>query len=147
MSQHTKIENVAAHTTDNIQSASVNFSTVNISILGFKEDAQWVAIALEMDLRGYGTTFETALAELQELVEMQFSFAHFKNDPDLIFHPSEPVYWRLYAQVNQDRLRTLTNLTEDTESEYQTGVLSLPPAHVINGLSKDFNPDPLTMKV
>ena len=140
MCQHTKIENVTDQVTDNVQSDSVRFSAVNISILGFKENAQWVAIALEMDLRGYGTTFETALAELQELVEMQFSFAHFKNDPDLIFHPSEPVYWRLYAQVNQDRLRTLTNLTEDTESEYQAGVLSIPPAHAIDGLGKEFKP-------
>ncbi len=127
-------------TTDNIQPTAASFSTTNISILGFKENDQWVAIALEMDLRGYGTTFSTALAELQELVEMQFSFAHFKNDPDLIFHPSEPVYWRLYTQANQDRLRTLSNGVDDVELEYQAGILSLPPAHVVSNLSKDFSP-------
>lgn len=116
------------------------FNSVHISVLGFEEEDQWVAIALEMDLRGYGTTFEEALAELEELVEMQISFSHFKRDPDLIFHPAEPTYWRLYAQVNQDRLRALSNAIEDSQPEYQTGVLSLPPAHVIASLSKDFHP-------
>ena len=92
---------------DNIPGSPTKFSEVNISVLGFQEGDQCVAIALEMDLRGYGTTFEAALAELQELVEMQVSFAHFKRDPELIFHPAEATYWRLYAQVNQDRLRVL----------------------------------------
>lgn len=132
---------MANQTADNIRPASSRFSAVNISILGFKEtEDQWVAIALEMDLRGYGTTFETALNELEELIEMQFSFAHFKNDPDLIFHPSEPIYWRLYAEANQDRLRALSNGTDNAESEYQAGILSIPPAHVISSLSKDFHP-------
>jgi len=141
MCQQTKIENMVNQTTDNAQPASSRFSTVNISILGFKEkEDQWVALALEMDLRGYGTTFETALHALEELVDMQFSFAHFKNDPDLIFHPSEPVYWRLYAQANLERLRALSNGTDNAESEYQAGILSLPPAHVISSLSRDFYP-------
>jgi len=139
--QQTKIDNMVNQTTDNAQLASSRFSAVNISILGFMEtENQWVAIALEMDLRGYGTTFETALNELEELIEMQFSFAHFKNDPDLIFHPSEPVYWRLYAQANLERLRTLSNGTDTTEPEYQTGILSLPPAHVISSPGRDFYP-------
>lgn len=131
---------MANRKTDNIPTSPTKFSEINISVLGFQEGDQCVAIALEMDLRGYGITFEAALAELQELVEMQVSFAHFKRDPELIFHPAEPTYWRLYAQVNQDRLRALSGGIEDTEPEYQAGVLSLPPAHVIASLSKDFHP-------
>lgn len=131
---------MANRKTDNTPASPTKFSEINISVLGFQEGEQCVAIALEMDLRGYGTTFEAALVELQELVEMQVSFAHFKRDPELIFHPAEPTYWRLYAQVNQDRLRALSGGIEDTEPEYQAGVLSLPPAHVIASLSKDFHP-------
>ena len=125
---------------NNIAPIPTTFCGVHISVLGFEEEDQWVAIALEMDLRGYGTTFEEALAELEELVEMQISFSHFKRDPDLIFHPAEPTYWRLYAQVNQYHLRALSNAIEDTAPEYKAGVLSLPPANVIASLSKDFRP-------
>lgn len=131
---------MANRKTDNTPASPTKFNEINISVLGFQEGEQCIAIALEMDLRGYGTTFEAALVELQELVEMQVSFAHFKRDPELIFHPAEPTYWRLYAQVNQDRLRALSGGIEDTEPEYQAGVLSLPPAHVIASLSKDFHP-------
>ena len=141
MCQQTEIKATINQGTENVQPASSRFSAVNISILGYKEkEEQWVAIALEMDLRGYGTTFETALDELGELVEAQFSFAHFKNEPDLIFHPSEPVYWRLYAQTNQDRLRDLSNGTDKAEAEYQTGILPFPLVHLIDKHSKDFHP-------
>lgn len=116
------------------------FNSVSINVLGFREEDQWVAIALEMDLRGYAITFEVALAELEELAKMQISFSHFKGDPDLLFHPAEQTYWRLYAQVSQERLRALSNAIEDTEPEYQAGVLSFPPAHVLASLSKDFHP-------
>ena len=133
-------DNMATRQTDNIPASPAKFSEVNISVLGFQEGNEWAAIALEMDLRGYGATFEAALAELEELVEMQISFSHFKQDPDLVFHPAEPAYWRLYAQVNQERLRALSNAIEDPDPEYHTGVLSLPPAHVIAGLGKDFHP-------
>ena len=37
---------------------------LSINVLGYREEGQWVALALEMDLRGYGETFEAALREL-----------------------------------------------------------------------------------
>ncbi|OGT32963.1 MAG: hypothetical protein A2W28_12065 [Gammaproteobacteria bacterium RBG_16_51_14] len=121
-----------------VKRSAPEFYDIHISVLGFREEGQWVAIALEIDLRGYGKTFKKALAELEELMEMQISFARFKNDPDLIFHPAEPAFWGLFAQVSQDRLRALSNAIDDTESEYQVGGLALPHAHEIANFSKDF---------
>lgn len=117
---------------------SPEFCDVHLNILGCEEEGQWVALALEMDLRGYGKSFKRALKELEELIEMQISFAHFKNDPELIFHPAAPTYWTLFAQVSQDRLRALSNAIDNKNAEYQVGGLALPPTHEIANFNKDF---------
>lgn len=48
---------------------------VRIRVLGFREDDMWCAIALEMDLRGYGETLQEAREELFEAIGCQISFA------------------------------------------------------------------------
>ena len=70
------------------------FCETPISVLGYQEDGEWVALALEMDLRGYGDTFETAMDDLKDHVLMQISFALQKGDPEMIFHPAEATYFR-----------------------------------------------------
>ncbi|HKI86373.1 MAG TPA: hypothetical protein VKA53_06485, partial [Thermoanaerobaculia bacterium] len=54
-------------------------SEIKLRVLGYQEDGEWVALALEMDLRGYGETFQGALVELRDLVATQLSFADFKS--------------------------------------------------------------------
>ena len=74
------------------------------------------AAALEMDLRGYGQTFDgEALEDLRESMTMQIGFAHFKDELDMIFHP---VYFSLYAQVRNDHLTALAKNGSVAESEY-----------------------------
>ncbi len=73
-----------------------------VSVLGYREDDQWVAFALEMDIRGYGDTFDDALKELVDLVEKQISFADFKEQSEMIFHPVAPIWFSLFAQVRED---------------------------------------------
>jgi hypothetical protein len=36
------------------KSTKSNICNVTLNILGYREDNEWVALALEMDLRGYG---------------------------------------------------------------------------------------------
>lgn len=68
-----------------------------LSVLGYEEDGEWVALALEMDLRGYGPTFEEAFSDLRDLVMMQISFALFKGQPGLIEYPADIVWWERFA--------------------------------------------------
>jgi hypothetical protein len=65
-----------------------------------EEDApgKWIAVALEMDLRGYGKTEDEALSYLRDLVETQVSFALAKKDLNLIPFPAPPKYFHLYEQ-------------------------------------------------
>jgi hypothetical protein len=70
--------------------------TVEVSILVVEEDQDCCAIALEMDLRGYGDTIQEALVDLREHIEMQMAFCRENNTPEAIYHPSEQVYWDLF---------------------------------------------------
>ena len=63
---------------------------VYVSVLGYREDDHWCALALEMDLRGYGQSFGEALKDLQESITMHIGFALFKNEPGMIFFPPIP---------------------------------------------------------
>ena len=117
---------------------------VAVSVLGFREDNEWCALALEMDLRGYGPTFEEAKKELEDSIQMQISFARFKGETNMIFHPAEPIYFSLFAQIRADHLASLasgrisTGDVQETESEYAISGLAMPPAHVIAGLRDKF---------
>jgi hypothetical protein len=64
---------------------------IAFSVLGYREDEEWVALALEMDLRGFGETFEEALDELRDLIATQISFALFKEQPEMIWTPESGV--------------------------------------------------------
>ena len=80
---------------------------VTVSVLGFRENDEWCALALEMDLRGYGHTFEEATEDLNDSIEMQISFAQSQGKPHMIFHPAEPIYFSPFAQVRADQLSML----------------------------------------
>ncbi len=70
---------------------------ISLGILGYWDENEeaWTALALEMDLRGYGSTFEEALEDLRELVIMQVSFALSKEQPEMIWKPSDPSWFEL----------------------------------------------------
>lgn len=114
------------------------FTEIYLSILGYQEDEGWVALALEMDLRGYGATFEDAARELKDLVEMQISFALFKGQPEMIWHPSDPVWFERFAEVRQDRLRHLAVAGDEYNGEFKVRGMPIPPPHVIASLKSEF---------
>ena len=104
-----------------------NACDVTASVLGFLEDGEWCALALEMALRGYGQTFDEALEDLHEAMTMQISFAHFKDQTNMIFHPAEPVHFSLFAQARNDRIMALATSGTAAESEYAVAGTPIPP--------------------
>ena len=104
-----------------------NVCDVTVSVLGFHEDGEWCALALEMDLRGYGQTFDEALEDLSESMTMQIGFAQFKDRTDMIFHPADPVYFSLFAQVRNDRIMALARGGSVGQGGYAAVGLPLPP--------------------
>jgi len=69
---------------------------ITISVLGYYEDDSWVALALEMDLRGIGSSRTEALKELQDAISMQLSFANQKQCPELAFKKAEDRFFAAY---------------------------------------------------
>ena len=109
-----------------------------LSVLGYREGSRWVALALEMDVRGYGKTFSEAQNDLLDLINMQISFARFKKQPTLIFRPADPVWFGRFAEARNQRLRELMQEPR-RNSEYQVSGLPIPRPHVIANLLSSFH--------
>ena len=116
----------------------ISVSTVTLNVLGYKEETEWVALALEMDLRGYGATFKEALNELADLVTTQVSFAQFKGQPELIWKPAEPIWFERFADVRREHLNALVQKREPIGSSYD--VAGLPLSYIIPGVQSKFVP-------
>lgn len=103
-----------------------NLKKLNIylKILFYKEDNLLIAHALEMDLKGYGKTKEEAEKKLEELIKMQLSFAVFKNDLSLIYHPAEPRFFMLFEQIKEQYLKTFKE-----DNDYSIENLSINRLH------------------
>ena len=77
---------------------------IHLDVLVTKEEGEWCAIALDMSLRGYGTTREAAREDLLDAVRAQVTFALEHGTLDNIFIPADPKY---FEQYHQDRLDAL----------------------------------------
>lgn len=73
---------------------------IQIRVLICKEDGEFVARALELDLLGYGKTEEEAVKDLQEYVEAQVMFAHQKKDASMLKFPAAPEFFQRWEDAN-----------------------------------------------
>jgi hypothetical protein len=80
---------------------------MTLRVLGYREDGGWAAHCLETDLVGRGKTFALACKALQELTEMQISFAVYKDQRSLLDHPAPPNIWQTFERVTQEHLRSV----------------------------------------
>lgn len=114
----------------------MNTRQMMLNVLGYREDDEVVALALEMDLRGYGATFDEAMADLEDQVRMQLGFALFKHGSlDMAYYPAEPVWFELFAEARHAALRSLTH---DDSANFQPGGLPMPAPGVIESMKEKF---------
>ncbi len=113
---------------------------VTLNVLGFQEGGEWAALALEMDLRGYGATFEDAIEDLTDLVRMQISFAMQKGQPDMILRAADPIWFERFATLRAERFRHLGEDRPTDDDEYQIAGLAIPPPHLIAAQGGAFTP-------
>jgi len=104
-------------------------------ILGYEEDGQWVAVVLEMDLCGYGPTWEAARQEAEDMAHCQISFALQKGEPDLIFRPAEAKYFEYYDQAQRELAHSRVSNAEPGMPRLFAGFLASEAAR------GDFGPD------
>ena len=98
-----------------------------VRVLGFREDGEWCAIALEMSLRGYGETFDEALTDLNAAIEAQVSFAMQHGTLDGIWKPAEPQYVQLYERARRQSMREYLEASPSTpDDDYAASDLPIP---------------------
>lgn len=97
---------------------------------------RWAAHCLETDLVVYGRSFNAALKELEELTEMQISFAVFKNQPALLDRPAPPEIFELYSNNVRSILQRFTVGTKDKNHR----VASIPWPTDLRGVKASFVP-------
>ena len=100
------------------------FYDMTLSVLGFRDEGSWCALGLEVDIRGYGETFEDACDDLRDLVSMQTSFAAHKKRPDMIWRPADPVCFARFAERRRRRCQDFSTPVET--DEYRAESLPLP---------------------
>ena len=82
---------------------------VVVSVLGYIEDGDWVAHALEMDVIGVGSTWKEALSALDENIQAQVSFAKYRGDDSLIFQPAPAEFFEKFREAQEATLRALVD--------------------------------------
>ena len=78
---------------------------IQIRVLICKEDGEYIARALELDLLGYGKTEAEAVEELKTAVEAQISFARKMNDENLINFPAEKTYFNRWEEAQMKAMK------------------------------------------
>ena len=103
-------------------------ASVTLNVLGVREDETWCAIALEMSLRGYGETFEAALADLKETIIAQVTYAIDHHQTlDHIFMPAEPHYFERYTIAKRDALKhRFLNRSQSQQTAYRVVNMQVP---------------------
>ena len=93
----------------------------SVNVLGFKEEDEWCALGLEVDIRGYGHTFEEACADLTDLITYQISFSMYKDQTELIFHSADPKFFDIFNIIKDKQRHKLNDYTK----RYRSSKISL----------------------
>lgn len=102
---------------------------LTLRVLGYRqEDGKWAAHCLETDLVGYGRSFEKALANLEELTEMQIGFALFKDQPSLLERPAPLSIIETYNVLHSQHLQHYTKKKKFVDRDHKVASIPLPPS-------------------
>ena len=72
-----------------------------IAFPALDEGYKWCAVALEMDIWGFGNTAKDAMQDLDELVDIQIEFAAGKNKLSLLNHPTDEIWFKLWEVIQK----------------------------------------------
>lgn len=86
--------------------ASLN-KTLALRVITYEDDEEQdgtlVALAIDMDLRGYGDSQAEAVEELEGLVDCQLQFAQQQNDLRMAFFPADKKYYDMFAEAQDSQ--------------------------------------------
>ena len=125
-----------------IETMTTHIYDIQIRVLISKEDGEFVARALEMDLLGYGKTEKVAVEELKHLVECQISFARQMNDNTLISFPSGREFFKRWEEAQRAALESVVRGDKSIKLAAKAVVVSFMSSELKPVKSREFIKQP-----
>jgi hypothetical protein len=122
-----------------IKNMDTHIYNIQIRVLICKEEGEFVARALELDLLGYGKTEAEAVQELQQTVEAQISFAHQMKDPGLIGFPADAEYFTRWEDAQRKVLHSQVLGDKSVKLEAKAVVITITPNEIKALRSRTFS--------
>ena len=74
-----------------------------VSVIVFRERSTWTALALEMDIRGYGSSREAAVDDAMAMITAQVSFAMQMGHGESVWKRAEEKYWLMWENARRNQ--------------------------------------------
>ncbi|MEA2328421.1 MAG: hypothetical protein QOE68_3380 [Thermoanaerobaculia bacterium] len=74
-----------------------------VSVIVFREGSTWTALALEMDIRGYGSSRKAAVDDALAMITAQVSFAVQMGHAESVWKPAEEKYRRMWENARRNQ--------------------------------------------
>ena len=84
-----------------------HITDLSFRVVVYRDDADWVAHALEADIIGYGSSPEEAAKELFEALECQITFAFQRGDSSLIEKEAPEDIVRLWESTRKETIHSI----------------------------------------
>ena len=68
-------------------------------------DYKWSAVALEMNIWGFGNSEQEALIDLEELIQTQIEFATGRGEHEILDHPAEKKWFDLWREAEEAKTK------------------------------------------
>jgi len=113
---------------------------LQIRALVTKEDGEFVAHALELDLVGYGATEKAAMDELSAMILAQISFAAQKGDNSLIPFCAPAEYYARWEAANLAALKQELFSDKPVQLDAKATVVTFTKQSVKTARNQKFSP-------
>ncbi len=87
--------------------AEVLHPEFNLDVLLYREDGQWVAHCLQLDLVESGDTSEEAEESLAGVIQHHIQWAWEDDDIEDLFHPAPPEVWKMFFAAEPQGFREI----------------------------------------
>ena len=74
-----------------------------VSVIVFRDGATWTALALEMDIRGYGASRKAAVDDALAMITAQVSFAVQMGHAESVWKPADEKYRRMWENARRNQ--------------------------------------------
>lgn len=80
---------------------------LQLDVLLYREDGQWTAHCLQLDLVECGRTVEDAESDILDLIRAHIEWALEHDNMEHLFHSAPPKYWKMFMTARRTGTRTL----------------------------------------